>query len=135
MDILMREIKKQIEYCIKFDRYKAGIFVSDTLKIGKINEILDEINKIVGKLYVIKSRKNELFVEFLNGSSMRVFVPSDNRRGFKCNGCLIDENIAQDIKNCILRPMIIPRLIEVDDGVLEFEDRLETNKRIVEVEI
>ena len=135
MDILRREIKKQIEYCIKFDRYKAGIFVSDTSKIGKINEILDEINKIVGKLYVIKSRKNELFVEFLNGSSMRVFVPSDNCRGCKFNGFLIDEDIAQDVKDCIIHPMIVQRLIEVDDGILEFEDTLETNKRIVEVEM
>ena len=136
MDILRREIKKQIEYCIKFDRYKAGFFVSDVSKINKIKEILDGVNKIVGQMmHVVKLKENELYVEFWNGSSMKVFVPSDNCRGYKINGCLIDENIAQDVKNCILRSMIVPRLIEVDDGVLEFEDRLETNKRIVEVEI
>ena len=134
MDNLRREIKKQIEYCINFDRYKAKIFVSDTSKIGKINEILDEINKIVGKLYVIKSKKNELFVEFLNGSSMRVFDPSDNCRGYRINGCLIDENIAQDVKYCLIYPRIMQRHVEVD-GILEFEDIAETNKRIVEVEI
>lgn len=135
MDNLRREIKKQIEYCINFDRYKAGIFVSDTSKISKTNEILGEINKTVGKLYVIKSRKNELFVEFLNGSSIRVFVLSGNCRGCRFNGFLIDEDIAQDVKNCIIQPMIVPRLIEVDDGIFEFEDRSETNKRIVEVEM
>lgn len=64
----------------------------------------------------------------------KVFVPSDNCRGYRINGCLIDENIAQDIKNCILRPIIVPRLVEID-GVSKFEDRLETNKRIVEVKI
>lgn len=48
---------------------------------------------------------------------------------------LIDEDIAQDVKNCIIQPMIVPRLIEVDDGIFEFEDRPETNKRIVEVEM
>ena len=47
---------------------------------------------------------------------------------------MFDENIAQDIKNCILRPMIVPRLVNVD-GVSKFEDRLETNKRVVEVEM
>lgn len=134
MDNLNREIKKQVEHCLNFNRYKAGIFVSDTSKIGKINEILDEINKIVGKLYVIKSRKNELYVEFWNSSSMKVFVPSDNCRGYKINGCLIDEDIAQDVKDCIIYPRIMQRYVEVD-GVLKFEDRLETNKRIVEVEI
>ena len=134
MDILTQKIKKQIEYCINFNRYKAAIFVSDTSKIDKIKEILDEINKIVGKLYVIKSKNNELFVEFLNGSSMRVFVPSDNCRGYKFNGCLIDENIAQDVKDCSIYPMIAQRFVEVD-GVLKFENILETNKRVVEVEI
>lgn len=136
MDNLKREIKKQVEYCLNFNRYKAGFFVSDVSKINKIKENLDGVNKIVGQMmYVVKSKENELYVEFWNGSSMKVFVPSDNCRGYKINGCLIDEDIAQDIKNCILRSMIVPRLIEVDDGVLEFEDRLETNKRIVEVEI
>lgn len=134
MDNLRREIKKQVEYCLNFNRYKAGFFVSDASKIDKIKEILDEVNKIIGRLYVVKSKKNELYVEFLNGSSMKVFVPSDNCRGCKFNGCLIDESIAQDIKDYIIQPMIIQRYVEVD-GVFEFEDRLETNKRIVEVEI
>lgn len=49
-------------------------------------------------MYVVKSKENELYVEFWNGSSMKVFVPSDNCRGYRINGCLIDENIAQDIK-------------------------------------
>lgn len=135
MDTLRREIKKQVEYCLNFNRYKAGFFVSDSSKIGKIKEILDGVNKIVGQMmHVVKRKENELYVEFWNGSSMKVFVPSDNCRGYKINGCLIDEDIAQDVKNCIIYPMIIQRYVEVD-GVLEFEDRLETNKRIVDVEI
>lgn len=134
MDNLRREIKKQIEYCINFDRYKAGIFVSDTSKISKINEILDETNKIVGKLYVIKLKNDELYVEFWNDSNIKVFVPSDNCRGCKFNGCLIDEDMAQDVKDCIIYPMIVQRFVEVN-GVLKFENRFETNKCIVEVEI
>lgn len=35
MDNLKREIKKQVEYCINFDRYKTGIFVSNTSKDGE----------------------------------------------------------------------------------------------------
>lgn len=104
MDNLNREIKKQVEYCLNFNRYKARFFVSDVSKINKIKEILDGVNKIVGQMmHVVKLKENELYVEFWNGSSMKVFVPSDNCRGYKINGCLIDEDIAQDIKNCILR--------------------------------
>lgn len=104
MDNLNREIKKQVEYCLNFNRYKARFFVSDVSKINKIKEILDGVNKIVGQMmHVVKLKENELYVEFWNGSSMKVFVPFDNCRGYKINGCLIDEDIAQDIKNCILR--------------------------------
>lgn len=135
MDNLKKEIKKQVEYCLNFNRYKAGFFVSDASKINKIKEILDGVNKIVGKMmHVTKLKENELYVEFWNGSSMKVFVPSDNCRGYRINGCLVDENIAQDVKDCIIYPMIAQRFVEVD-GVLKFEDRLETNKRIFEVEI
>ena len=135
MDNLNREIKKQVEYCLNFNRYKAGFFVSDVSKINKIKEILDGVNKIVGKMmHVAKLKENELYVEFWNGSSMKVFVPSDNCRGYKINSCLIDEDIAQDVKDCIIYPRIMQRYVEVDD-VIKFEDRLKTNKRIVEVEI
>lgn len=134
MDSLRREIKKQVEYCLNFNRYKAGFFVSDVSKIGKIKEILDGVNKIVGQMYVVKLKMNELFVEFLNGSSMRVLVASDHWRGCKFNGLLIDKSIEQDVKDCIVYPMIIQRYVEVD-GTLKFEDRLETNKRIVEVDV
>ena len=135
MDNLNREIKKQVEYCLNFNRYKAGFFVSDVSKINKIKEILDGVNKIVGQMmHVVKLKENELYVEFWNGISMKVFVPSDNCRGYKINGCLIDEDIAQDVKDCIIYPMIMQRYVEVN-GILEFEDKLETNKRIVEVEI
>ena len=134
MDSLMRDIKKQVEYCLNFNRYKAGFFISDVSKIGKIKEILYEINKIVGGMYVIKSKENSLYVEFLNGSSMKVFVPSDNCRGCKFNGCIIDENIEQDVKDYTIYPTITQKYVEVD-GILKFENRLETNKRIVEVDV
>ena len=135
MDSLRREIKKQVEYCLNFNRYKSGFFVSDVSKIDKIKEVLDGVNKIVGQMmHVVKLKENELYVEFRNGSSMKVFVPSDNCRGYKINGCLIDEDIAQDVKDCIIYPMIMQRYVEIN-GILKFENRLETNKRIVEVEI
>lgn len=67
----LKKIKKQIEYCLNFNRYKAGFFVSDVSKINKIKEILDGVNKIVGQMmYVVKSKENELYVEFWNSSSM-----------------------------------------------------------------
>ncbi len=134
MDSLELEIIKQIVYCLNFERYKAGFFVSDVSKIDKIKEILDGVNKIVGQMYIVKSNQNWLYVEFLNGSSMKVLVASDHWRGCKFNGLLIDKSIEQDVKDCIVYPTIIRRYVEVD-GVLKFEDRIETNKRIVEVDV
>lgn len=137
MDNLRREIKKQIEYCIKFDRYRAGIFVSDTSKIGKIKEILKKENEANLQLQIMKCRftEREMFVEFSNGSYIKILLASENYRRCKFNGCIVDTNIKQEIRNYIIRPSIIPRLIKIDDSCIEFEDRSETKKRIVEVEI
>lgn len=76
-----------------------------------------------------------MFVAFSNGSYMKIFQPSENCRGYKFNGCLIDENIAQDVKDCIIYPIIMPRLIKFDDGRIEFEDWSEVKNRIVTVKI
>lgn len=137
MDSLRREIKKQIEYCINFDGYKAGVFVSDTSKINKINEILKKENEANLQLQIIKYRftEREMFVEFSNGSYMKIFQPSENCRGYKFNGCIVDADIRQEIKHCIIYPIIAPRLIKIDDSYIGFEDWSETNKRVVEVEI
>lgn len=137
MDSLRREIKKQIEYCINFDGYKAGVFVSDTSKINKINEILKKENEANLQLQIIKYRftKREMFVEFSNGSYMKIFQPSENCRGYKFNGCIVDKNITQNVKDCIIHPIIMPRLIKFDDGRIEFEDWSEVKNRIVTVKI
>lgn len=137
MDNLRQEIKKQIEYCINFDKYKAGIFVSDTSKIGKIKEILKKENEANLQLQIMKCwfTEREMFVKFSNGSYIKIFRASENCRGCKFNGCIVDTNIKQEIRNCIIRPSIMPRLIEIDDNCIEFEDWSETKKRIVEVEI
>lgn len=137
MDNLRREIKKQIEYCINFDRYRAGIFVSDTSKIGKIKEILKKENEANLQLQIIKCwfTEKEMFVEFPNGSYIKIFRDSENSRRCKFNGCIIDTDIKQEIRNCVIYPNIMPRLIKIDDSCIKFEDWSETKKRIVEVEI
>lgn len=80
MNQLEEALREQIEYCINFNRYKAAIFVSDTSKIDKIKEILKKENEANLQLQIIKYRFTwrEMFVEFSNGSYMKIFQPSEN---------------------------------------------------------
>lgn len=137
MNQLEEALREQIEYCINFNRYKAAIFVSDTLKIGKIKEILKKENEANLQLQIIKCRftEREMFVEFSNGSYMKIFQPSENCKGYKFNGCIVDADIRQDVKDCIIHPIIMPRLIKFDDGRIEFEDWSDVKKRIVTAKI
>lgn len=64
MNQLEEVLREQIEYCINFNRYKAGVFVSDTSKFSMIKEILKKENEANLQLQIIKYRltEREMFV-------------------------------------------------------------------------
>ena len=57
----------------------------------------------------------------------------NSSRGNKINGCLIDEDISNDVKQKIVYPQLFPRIISLEDFKLESWD--DVKKRVVEVEI
>ena len=89
------------------------------------------------QLQIIKYQftEREMFVEFSNGSYIEIFRSSENCRGYKFNGCIVDTNIKQEIGDCIICSIIVPRLIKLDDGRIELEDKSEVKKRIVKTGI
>lgn len=64
---------------------------------------------------------------------MKIIVANDSSKGNKTNGCLIDEDISNDIKRMIVYPQLFPRIISLEDFKLESWD--DVKKRVVEVQI
>lgn len=134
MDILRQEIKKQIAYCLNFERYKTAIIVSDLSKIEKVSNILLEmIENIPQELIMgvrIKTFGQLESIIFYNSNSIKLFAASPVNRAEKLNGCIVDKDISYfdfPIKGYMVYPM--------SDDNWFIEDQSEADKRVVEVEI
>lgn len=62
---------------------------------------------------------------------MRVIVPSEQVRGRRHHGCVIDEDVSEYVKSTIIYPVITPRMIFTKDYI--YEPWENTKRRIAEV--
>ena len=135
MNNLKYELEKQLLYCHVMEKFRAAVYVSSKDKIGCVKNILLDIfdNSFPVKTirYVFNEYKS--FIEFPNGSILKIIFVNDSGRGNKLNGCLIDEDISNDVKQMIVYPQLYPRIISLEDFKLEPWD--DVKKRVVVVEI
>lgn len=135
MSNLKYELEKQLLYCHVMDNFRAAVYVSSKDKISCVKNILDDIfdNSFPIKNIRYVFNQYQTFIEFPNGSRLKIIVANDSSKGNKTNGCLIDEDISNDIKRMIVYPQLFPRIISIEDFKLEPWD--DVKKRVVEVEI
>lgn len=135
MNDLKYELEKQLLYCHVMEKFRAAVYVSSRDKIGCVNNILFDIfdNSFPIKNIRYVFNQYQTFIEFPNGSRLKIIVANDSSKGNKTNGCLIDEDISNDIKRMIVYPQLFPRIISLEDFKLESWD--DVKKRVVEVQI
>lgn len=135
MNNLKYELEKQLLYCHVMEKFHAAVYVSSKDKIDCVKNILldifDDSFPVKTIRYVFNEYKS--FIEFPNGSILKIIFVNDSGRGNKFNGCLIDEDISNDVKQMIVYPQLYPRIISLEDFKLEPWD--DVKKRVVEVKI
>lgn len=123
---LIEALEKQINFCKSLDWYKCGVFV----KYGKdIKYVSDQVREMVHEDDCVEKmigRSGMTEIYFKNGSYIKVLPATDNARGRRWNGVIIDSEIDKEIQDCIIYPKIIPRYLDK-----EFEPFEETKKRIL----
>lgn len=135
MNDLKYELEKQLLYCRVMEKFRAAVYVSSKDKIGCVKNILLDIFDDSFPVKTIRYVFNEYesFIKFPNGSILKIIFVNDSGRGNKFNGCLIDEDISNDVKQMIVYPQLYPRIISLGDFKLEPWD--DVKKRVIEVEI
>lgn len=135
MNDLKYELEKQLLYCHVMEKFRAAVYVSSKDKIGCVKNILLDIfdNSFPVKTIRYVFNEYESFIKFPNGSILKIIFVNDSGRGNKFNGCLIDEDISNDVKQMIVYPQLYPRIISLKDFKLEPWD--DVKKRVVEVKI
>ena len=83
---------------------------------------------------LLSRRDNTSVLFFSNSSILRVFNLSDlkTNRGYKCNGCIIDKEMPQELKEVLVYARIIPRTFTMD-GEYSYETWDAVKERIKEV--
>lgn len=89
--------------CRRESGYKVGIALNSRTKYNEVEMYLHDCLRDTDGFRVRKS-SCDMTVEFHNGSYIRVIPVSDKARGHKIHLLIADENINDDVLNCVLRP-------------------------------
>lgn len=136
MTELELRIKEQVDYCIEYKYFRSMIWISSEDKMEKVKDILMRFVNEIPDDYMLRSfpSGNEFIVDFIeNHSWLKIIKPSDYQRGIKMTGCIIDKDILDHEKYTLIYPKLIPRIIDMQNGIWEPSEKLQ--ERVHEVEI
>lgn len=96
-------IEYAVAKCRKESGYKVGIALNSRTKYNEVEMYLRDCLRDTDEFRIHKS-VYDTTVEFHNGSYIRVIPESYKARGYKMHLLIADENINDDVLDCILRP-------------------------------
>lgn len=126
MKELELEIYKQIVYCVGIKKFRSAIYIASEDKREIVKELLMKIIKENTLQYTTKFcfSYHNTYVEFANGSNIKVFVPNKDVRGIRFNSCIIDNEIFDTEKEEFIHSKIMPLIEEPIDFLNEMLDRI-----------
>lgn len=136
MNQLEEALREQIDYCVKMEHFHSAVFCSTREKKIIVEKLLDKILENIPKeSHLLLSRRDNTSVLFFSNSNvLRVFNLSDlkTNRGYKCNGCIIDKEMPQELKEVLVYARIIPRTFTMN-GEYDYETWDAVKERVKEV--
>lgn len=96
-------IEYAVAKCRREPGYKVGIALGTRARKNQVEMCLRECLRDTDEFRVRRSVCN-MTVEFHNGSYIRVIPASDNERGYRMHLLIADENISDEVINCVLEP-------------------------------
>lgn len=116
---LIEALQEQIKFCQEQKRYRCGVYVTTHVKRDIVNEVL---KNIIPKGYLAKLIINEFITEalFINGNSIKVIGASNEARGHRFNGAIVDNDIHTQIYECVVLPCLVP--LKREDGMYDDND-------------
>jgi len=106
---LKEALEKQLSFCVTNPGYKCGVYVKNGKKIKRVIDYIKDFELILkNDAIMIVTNRWESFVELKNGSRIRISIASENCRGQRHNGAIIDKDIDYQILSNIIFPKFIP---------------------------
>lgn len=124
-------LKKQFYFCLTEYNYRCGIYISyvneaeymkNVHRICELAKHISNNNELNDSIDCIRYSKYDSCVRFKNGNFIKILRASDNARGNKFTGIIIDNKISIREKNDYIYPYLIP-LRDNDSGFLRKDDK------------
>lgn len=128
---LTTALHKQMSFCENNERYKCGVYVKHSDRKKIVMEVISNLLPIPNKEVKLVMSLGMAEARYRNGSIIRIISGNDSARMQRFNGVIIDNDLDNEIINCIIMPTLKPMMINFE----KYEEFKEVDKRIFSVSI
>ena len=123
---LIEALQKQMNFCENKEKYKCGIYVKNPERIKIVANVISNLLPVPNRR--VELRMNQYYAEarWQNGSIIRIMNASENVRGQRFNGVIIDNDIDNRIVSCVIMPIIRPIRVFDEESDKEMYERIYT---------
>ena len=123
---LIEALQKQMYFCENKEKYKCGIYVENPERIKIVANVISNLLPVPNRNIELKMNRYDAGARWQNGSIIRIINASENVRGQRFNGVIIDNDIDNRIVSCVIMPTIRPIRVFNEETDNEMYERIYT---------
>ena len=123
---LIEALQKQMNFCENKEKYKCGIYVENPERIKIVANVISNLLPVPNRNIELKMNRYDAGARWQNGSIIRIINASENVRGQRFNGVIIDNDIDNRIVSCVIMPTIRPIRVFNEETDKEMYERIYT---------
>ena len=123
---LVEALQKQMNFCENKEKYKCGIYVENTERIRIVANVISNLLPFPNRMVELRMNQYDAEARWQNGSIIRIMNASENVRGQRFNGVIIDNDIDNRIVSCVIMPTIRSIRVFDEESDKEMYERIYT---------
>ena len=123
---LVEALQKQMYFCENKEKYKCGIYVENPERIKIVANVISNLLPVPNRRVELRMNQYDAEAKWQNGSIIRIINASENVRGQRFNGVIIDNDIDNRIVSCVIMPTIRPIRVFNEETDKEMYERIYT---------
>ena len=123
---LVEALQKQMNFCENKEKYKCGIYVENPERIKIVANVISNLLPVPNRNIELRMNQYDAGARWQNGSIIRIINASENVRGQRFNGIIIDNDIDNRIVSCVIMPTIRPIRVFNEETDKEMYERIYT---------
>ena len=123
---LIEALQKQMNFCENKEKYKCGIYVENPERIKIVANVISNLLPVPNRNIELRMNQYDAGARWQNGSIIKIINASENARGQRFNGVIIDNDIDNRIVSCVIMPTIRPIRVFNEETDKEMYERIYT---------